>query len=352
MSENNTNNQDDFFENNSLNREVEELTEVFENISVHEQLDDEKVDESNDNLIITKTQRGGEKLCYRGYFYTIDATTTEKIVWKCESCNTTKKFIKCGGRVHSNFRRHPVVEIKEHNHLPNPERTECLVVIDEAKNLAELTNQKPRSILKSCQIKLSDEAAAQMTRFENVRQMILRIRSQKSDHGPNPSSADGIKISETLRRTYINNEEFLWNDFEGNETTGRIIIFATQRNIEILNEMREWYADGTFDVAPDLFKQLFTFNVIKRGKNLPLVYALLPDKKQATYEKMCEMIEPFIINMPDSIMIDFELAIINALRKYFPDCIIIGLFDLLLKLIIKIIFTYILNLNLKVAIFI
>ena len=28
--------------------------------------------------------------------------------------------------------------------------------------------------------------------------------------------ADGIKISETLRRTYVNNEEFLWDDFEGN----------------------------------------------------------------------------------------------------------------------------------------
>ena len=43
MSENKTNNQDEFFENNPLNREVEELTEVFENISVHEQLDDETV---------------------------------------------------------------------------------------------------------------------------------------------------------------------------------------------------------------------------------------------------------------------------------------------------------------------
>ena len=55
--------------------------------------------------------------------------------------------------------------------------------------------------------------------------------------------------------------------------------------------------------------------------------------------------------MPDPVMIDFELVIITALRKYFPNCIIIGKFDWLLKLIIKIIITYILNLNLKVAFF-
>ena len=96
------------------------------------------------------------------------------------------------------------------------------------------------------------------------------------------------------------------------------------QEIELLNQIHEWYADGTFDVAPELFKQLFTFNVLKRGKNLPLVYVLLPDKKQTTYEKMCEMLEQFIINAPESIMVDFEMAVINALRKYFPDCIIIG----------------------------
>ena len=39
------------------------------------------------------------------------------------------------------------------------------------------------------------------------------------------------------------------------------------------------------------------------------------------------MIEPFIKKMPDPVMIDFELVIITALRKYFPNCIIIGKFD-------------------------
>ena len=68
--------------------------------------------------------------------------------------------------------------------MPNPERTECLNFIDEAKNLAELTNQKPRSILKSCQIKLSNEAAAWLGSktlgewfFENVRNTKPKIWS-------------------------------------------------------------------------------------------------------------------------------------------------------------------------------
>ena len=50
----------------------------------------------------------------------------------------------------------------------------------------------------------------------------------------------------------------------------------------------------------------------------------LPDKKQRPYEKMCEMLEPFIINPPHSIMVDFQIAVINFLKTYFPDREIIG----------------------------
>ena len=62
-------------------------------------------------------------------------------------------------------------------------------------------------------------------------------------------------------------------DDSGKEDSSRILIFATSDNIELLNSTNEWYFDGTFDVSPELFKQVVTINIIFRRKNLPLVYA-------------------------------------------------------------------------------
>ena len=45
------------------------------------------------------TQRKKKKLSYNGFFYTIETESKDKIIWKCERCNTTKAHIKCGGRV-------------------------------------------------------------------------------------------------------------------------------------------------------------------------------------------------------------------------------------------------------------
>ena len=53
----------------------------------------------------------------------------------------------------------------------------------------------------------------------------------------------------------------------------RIIIFTTNNNFKLLSSYHDWYVDGTFDVCPTLFKQVFTINIIIRDKSLPMVYA-------------------------------------------------------------------------------
>ena len=100
-------------------------------------------------------------------------------------------------------------------------------------------------------------------------------------------------IPDGIERTYTNDEHFLWDD-SGREDPDRILIFATQRNIDILNEIHDWYCDGTFSISPSLFRQVFTIHVIRNGHNLPLVYCLLPDKKEETYKKAFGMIIEFI----------------------------------------------------------
>lgn len=62
---------------------------------------------------------------------------------------------------------------------------------------------------------------------------------------------------------------------------------------------------------------MFTFNVIKSGKNLPIIYALLPNKLQKTYEKMLNMLSSFFTSSPSTVGMDFEKAIMNSFSAEF-----------------------------------
>ena len=112
-----------------------------------------------------------------------------------------------------------------------------------------------------------------------------------------------------------------------------MMIFATEKNLQLLSENRRWLCDGTFDAAPILFKQLLTLHIIKNGKNLPLVYALVVNKQQETYTKLFEILKGKVINDPLSVSCDFELGLINSIEEIFPDSEIHGCFFHLKKCI-------------------
>ena len=55
-------------------------------------------------------------------------------------------------------------------------------------------------------------------------------------------------------------------------------------------------------------------------KVLPCVYALLPNKQQATYNRLFEILKEHQNNLaPQNVMVDFELAVLNAITTSFPD---------------------------------
>lgn len=94
-----------------------------------------------------------------------------------------------------------------------------------------------------------------------------------------------------------------------------------------MNSTNEWYFDGTFDVSPELFKQVVTINIIFRGKNLPLVYALIPNKAEKSYKAFFTMLltnDEVALREPVRILIDFEKAIINAINATMPNTIVSG----------------------------
>ena len=106
----------------------------------------------------------------------------------------------------------------------------------------------------------------------------------------------------------------------------RIIILATEKSILILKENKIWYGDGTFSISPELFYQVYTLNVIFRGKNLPLVFVLLPNKKEDTYDKMFKLLlKDFNEDeKPLKYYHYYEKATLNSVLKNLPSIKIEG----------------------------
>lgn len=95
-----------------------------------------------------------------------------------------------------------------------------------------------------------------------------------------------------------------------------MIIFTTNTNLSFLCYCEEWYMDGTFDVVPTIFNQLYTIHGKKNKKNkngnnfkqqfllekrlgrrnktyLPLVYVLATGKDFFTYAEIFSKLKDF-----------------------------------------------------------
>ena len=88
-------------------------------------------------------------------------------------------------------------------------------------------------------------------------------------------------------------------------------------------EADRMYVDGTFQTCPRLFYQIFSCHIFKHGKQFPVVYAFLPAKSRATYERMFTLIQDKADSMqlnfsPETMVADFELAIKQAIQLTFP----------------------------------
>ncbi|CAF1417139.1 unnamed protein product, partial [Didymodactylos carnosus] len=82
--------------------------------------------------------------------------------------------------------------------------------------------------------------------------------------------------------------------------------------------------ENTNLVAPKLFEQMYSIHGSIRGKTLPLLYALLPNETQGTYEELFKIVDQHIQHKPKYVTIDFEKANENALATVFPQCDIFG----------------------------
>lgn len=99
------------------------------------------------------------------------------------------------------------------------------------------------------------------------------------------------------------------------EVKDRLLIFSTHKNLCVLASCKRFYMDGTFKTVPVIFEQLYTIHGIKNGDVIPLIYALLPNRREETsiqFLRNGKSIAPTLA--VDSVNTEFELAMVNAIK--------------------------------------
>lgn len=270
--------------------------------------------ESNNSAMeYLQSQKNGNMLIHDGYRYRRDKKHMHSVTWRCTTPICKGRLITKDGNA---------TPTSSHNHGPDYGKNGAYAVRSEMRKLARTSDERPRSIIQQCSRNVSVEVAVSLPTYHAARQIIHRER-KKGISSVTYSSLAELELSEESTRTSRGDKFLLWDS--GREDNDRIIVFGTNSNLTLLKEFTNWCADGTFKVSPTLFLQLYTIHALIDSKAIPLIFALLRNKKKETYVRMLKKLTELAPSInPHTILIDFELAAVNAFSEVFSDVTLVG----------------------------
>ena len=101
-------------------------------------------------------------------------------------------------------------------------------------------------------------------------------------------------------------------------------ICYTSTNLRTLAACDIVLMDGTFKSCPRFFMQLYTIFGYANHCYLPLVYGLLSNKEQSTYQRflrrvtIAQCVSIYLVFEPSAVLTDFEKAAMNAVSTVLP----------------------------------
>jgi hypothetical protein len=269
---------------------------------------------------IVPSQKENNKINVRGYLMVKERTRNDTYYWCCER----RKLDNCKGRATTTFHNgsHYLKKFVEHDHSPKSSNAEVAKTISQIKQKACATRDKPVQIIQDITVNMPREYHPYLPSSNALRSRIRRVK--RAEMPAQPQTIEEVNVPDSLRLT-LNGDTFLIRDCViGND---RILLFATQANIQRLSRASFWLMDGTFKTVPTVFRQLYSIHAPVGGENsriLPLVYSLVTSKSEEIYKSLFEELVDFAAEndltlQPSIILTDFELASINASHHVFPN---------------------------------
>ena len=285
----------------------------------------DKAMEGEKEYEVIKTERGKRKILHNGSSFVLKKKLAGgKELFECtrrrdENCCYATLHFKDGEIVAFN---------NDHYHAPDLAKNAALKIMDKIKSKAKETVEKPHQILQGVCQEMNIDNAANLPSISNQKRQIRSVRKGKE----NAETSDGLGVIRTVdsRRFLENGEDFLlFNSFEhrAEKEKNQMIILGTFKSLEILKESDHWFADGTFDIAPNAYYQVYTIHCLHMGRVFPCLYAVMSNKKQSMYTDFFEQVREYVNEKcPETVTLDFEIAAINALELIFPNAEINGCF--------------------------
>ena len=102
------------------------------------------------------------------------------------------------------------------------------------------------------------------------------------------------------------------------------MVFGLTSSIVFLGQTTLIQGDGTFTCVVLPFTQLYMFHaLLQKGVSYPVLYCLVRGKNEQIYKRLLVLVEKIarergttILNRPVRLMVDFEMAFINAAREF------------------------------------
>ncbi|XP_018494087.1 uncharacterized protein LOC108863896 [Galendromus occidentalis] len=271
---------------------------------------------------ITKTQKGREKLIHEGWMYVRDRVIGGGSVqsWRCMYKNAS---CPCRARAYTSIESGEVVSTKgSHTDPVDPSGVETTKVREAIKRRCEETSEPPSSVMSSAFLTASRATLGRLPERSVMARMINRHRNAVSNTPANFESRSSIVIPEHYREYEFEPgrfENFVVAD-SGEGDVDRIIIFGRESTREWIGLVQKLFVDGTFSLSPPTFSQIFVVLAERSQCVLPVAYALLPNKTAETYTRALSLLKnAWPALSPLAVVMDFERAVMNAVRSVFSS---------------------------------
>ena len=202
------------------------------------------------------------------------------------------------------------------------------------KRRAIETQESPVQLINHIQAEASAAAKMEFPTRHTMAKVVNRVRKTVASAPALPKHRKFIRLPvqyATYEPDAGQSESFVIAD-SGYKIRNRILIFGRDSTRSWLQHVDKIYCDGTFSLAPKLFRQVFAILGERAGFVFPLCHALLPDKKARTYARMISLLRDAWPELnPKQISLDFEIGLIKEFKNAFPDAEIQGCFFHLVK---------------------
>ena len=248
-----------------------------------------------------------------GYTYVFQKAWANDI--KCYKCFLRRKG-QCKAKIKLSAEDAFLNQLNEQTHPPSQVRVEATKIKACIKDRAGNTIDASQQILGAELRNVSEATAVALPSLNNMRRNIRHQRDDLNMPAVPQRREDIPVLTNNYQITNRGNRFPLFDSGAGD--MNRLIIFATNDAIRLLATNPHWFMGGTFKVCPKLFFQIYTIHAMINHRIFPCVFALLPNKTEATYNRfLTEVLNALrnIRNEPEGILVDFEKAAMNAITN-------------------------------------